>query len=50
MCATGAEPFRKNIHFRENDNENGRNFAKVNYFRMRFENLETLLFSHFTDV
>ena len=32
MCATGAE------HFRENDNENGRNFGKINYFRMSFEN------------
>ena len=31
MCATGAE------HFRENYNENGRNFAKINYFRMSFE-------------
>ena len=24
--------------FRENDNENGRHFAKINYFRMSFEN------------
>ena len=24
--------------FRENDNENGRNFAKINYFQMSFEN------------
>ena len=32
MCATSAE------RFRENDNENGRNFAKINYFRMSFEN------------
>ena len=38
MCATGAGHFRENFNFRENDNENGRNFAKINYFRMSFEN------------
>ena len=48
MCASGAEHFRENFRFRENlfkkfsrklirkfrenDNENGRNFAKINYF------------------
>ena len=37
MCATGAE------HFRENDNENGRNFAKINYFRMSFENFAKVI-------
>ena len=54
MCATGGEHFRENFHFRkkfirkfsrklvrkfrENDSENGRNSAKINYFQMNFEN------------
>ena len=43
MCATGAE----NSHFRENDNENGRNFAKINYFRMSFENFAKMILRKF---
>ena len=47
MCATGAEHFRENSHFCENDNENGRNFAKINYFRMSFENFAKMIFRKF---
>ena len=32
---------------RENDDENGRNFAKINYFRMRFENFAKEIFRKF---
>ena len=41
MCATDAE------HFRENAYENGRNFAKINYFRMKFENFSKEIFRKF---
>ena len=55
MCATGVEHFRENFHFREklfenfreNGNENGRNFAKINYFRMKFENFAKEIFRKF---
>ena len=43
----GAEHFRENSHFRENDNENGRNFAKINYFRMSFENFAKMILRKF---
>ena len=42
-----AKIFAKMIRkFRENDNENGRNFAKINYFRMSFENFAKEIFEN----
>ena len=54
MCATGAEHVRENFHFRKkfiqkfrtNDNENGRNSAKINHFRMRLKNFAKRFYEH----
>ena len=43
-----AKIFVKMIRkFRENDNKNGRNFAKINYFRMSFENFAKMILRKF---
>ena len=43
-----AKIFAKMLRkFRENDNENGQNLAKINYFRMSFENFAKMILRKF---